>query len=304
MEIIIGKTAGFCFGVKNAVTKAEEAVEQNNEIYCLGELVHNKQVTENLVQKGIRFIDDITSAKGKTVIRSHGVEKKIYKQAKNMGIELIDLTCPKVLHIHNIAEEYAKKGFYIILTGDKEHPEMLGTASFCGEYYYILEKKEDIEKAIIEFKKSNLSNILLISQTTYSLVKFEEIAEELRKKIPTIEVINTICNATKMRQEETEQMAKNVDIMVIVGGKHSSNSNKLYELAKKYCSIVLFVETANEIEEKQVFLDKEKSVNSTSVRVGIMAGASTPKESINKVVEKLKEIWYNKRGKILKKKGR
>lgn len=290
MEIIIGKTAGFCFGVKNAVTKAEEALEQNEEIYCLGELVHNKQVTEKLTQKGIHFIDDITEAKGKTVIRSHGVEKKIYKQAENMKIEIIDLTCPKVLHIHNIAEEYAQKGFYIILTGDENHPEMLGTASFCGEHYYILEDEENIEKAIDEFKKSKLSNILLISQTTYSLEKFEKIAEKLLKEIPSIEVINTICNATKMRQEETEQMAKDVDIMIIVGGKHSSNSNKLYELAKKYCNNVLFVETASELNIKQIVTDKENRENEPSVRIGIMAGASTPKESIDKVVEKLKEM--------------
>lgn len=290
MEIIIGKTAGFCFGVKNAVTKAEKTLEQNEEIYCLGELVHNKQVTEKLTQKGMHFIDDITEAKGKTVIRSHGVEKKIYKQAENMKIELIDLTCPKVLHIHNIAKEYAKKGFYIILTGDENHPEMLGTASFCGEHYYILENEENIKKTIEEFKKTKLSNILLISQTTYSLEKFEKIAKILQKEIPNIEVVNTICNATKMRQEETEQMAKDVDIMIIVGGKHSSNSNKLYELAKKHCGNVLFVETAEEIKLKYLHSDKEFFKNEPSVRVGIMAGASTPKESIDKVVEKIKEM--------------
>lgn len=290
MEIIIGKTAGFCFGVKNAVTKAEEALEQNEEIYCLGELVHNKQVTERLTQKGMHFIDNITEAKGKTVIRSHGVEKKTYKQAENIKIDLIDLTCPKVLHIHNIAEEYAKKGFYIILTGDKNHPEMLGTASFCGEYYYILEKEEDIENAIDEFKKLKLSNILLISQTTYSLEKFKKIADILQKEIPNIEVINTICNATKMRQEETEQMAKDVDIMIIVGGKHSSNSNKLYEIAKKHCNNVLFVETADELNIKREFIGGKNHENKPSVRIGIMAGASTPEESIVKVVEKLKEM--------------
>ena len=289
MEIIIGKTAGFCFGVKNAVTKAEEALEQNEEIYCLGELVHNKQVTERLTQKGMHFIDNITEAKGKTVIRSHGVEKKTYKQAENIKIDLIDLTCPKVLHIHNIAEEYAKKGFYIILTGDENHPEMLGTASFCGDHYYILEDEENIEKAIDEFKKSKLNNVLLISQTTYSLEKFEKIAEKLQKEIPSIEIINTICNATKMRQEETE-MAKDVDIMIIVGGKHSSNSNKLYELAKKYCNNVLFVETASELNKKQIVAEKENRENEPSVRIGIMAGASTPKESIDKVVEKIKEM--------------
>ena len=209
---------------------------------------------------------------------------------KNIKIDLIDLTCPKVLHIHNIAEEYAKKGFYIILTGDENHPEMLGTASFCGDHYYILEDEENIEKAIDEFKKSKLNNVLLISQTTYSLEKFEKIAEKLQKEIPSIEIINTICNATKMRQEETEQMAKDVDIMIIVGGKHSSNSNKLYELAKKYCNNVLFVETASELNKKQIVAEKENRENEPSVRIGIMAGASTPKESIDKVVEKIKEM--------------
>ena len=142
----------FCFGVKNAVTKAEEALEQNEEIYCLGELVHNKQVTERLTQKGMHFIDNITEAKGKTVIRSHGVEKKTYKQAENIKIDLIDLTCPKVLHIHNIAEEYAKKGFYIILTGDENHPEMLGTASFSKLYVVC-----DINKTLFSFDFLNSS---------------------------------------------------------------------------------------------------------------------------------------------------
>ena len=131
---------------------------------------------------------------------------------------------------------------------------------------------------------------VMISQTTYSLEKFEKIAEKLQKEIPSIEIINTICNATKMRQEETEQMAKDVDIMIIVGGKHSSNSNKLYELAKKYCCNVLFVETADDIELKSVHIGKENSKNEPSVRIGIMAGASTPKESIDKVVEKIKEM--------------
>ena len=150
--------------------------------------------------------------------------------------------------------------------------------------------EENIEKAIDEFKKSKLNNVLLISQTTYSLEKFEKIAEKLQKEIPSIEIINTICNATKMRQEETEQMAKDVDIMIIVGGKHSSNSNKLYELAKKYCNNVLFVETASELNKKQIVAEKENRENEPSVRIGIMAGASTPKESIDKVVEKIKEM--------------
>lgn len=160
---------------------------------------------------------------------------------------------------------------------------MIGTISFCGDWNCIIESEEDIENAIKEFEKSNCENTLIISQTTYSLEKFERIIEEIKNIIPKekLEIKNTICNATKQRQEETESIAKKVDAMIIVGGKHSSNSNKLYELARKYCKNVLFVET-----EKELDMDRLKNVNS----IGIMAGASTPEESIQKVIEKVNKI--------------
>ena len=283
MKFIIGKTAGFCFGVKNAVTKTVEELDKNNKVYCLGELVHNKQVTEELTKKGAKFIDNLEEANGKVIIRSHGVTKNIYEKAKELDIELLDLTCPKVLHIHKIAEEYYKKGYYLFIVGKADHPEMIGTISFCGDNYYVIEKEEDTLHAINLFKKSCKENVLVISQTTYSLEKFNNIVNILKENIDHehLEIRNTICTATKQRQEETMEIAKKVEAMIIVGGKHSSNSNKLYELAKKYCKKVLFVET-----EKEIDINYIKNAKT----IGIMAGASTPEESIQKVVEKLDKI--------------
>lgn len=276
LQIILGKTAGFCFGVKNAVNKALEATKNETSMQCLGELVHNKQVTEELEKKGIQFIENLEQANKKLIIRSHGVEKEVYLKAKEKGIEIIDLTCPKVLNIHKIAEEYIKKGYYIFLVGQKEHPETIGTMSFCGPDYSLIQSEEDVEEAVKKYKNSGCANSLLISQTTYSLEKFNKISHILNQNVPNIEVKNTICNATKLRQEETQKIAKQVDLMIIVGGKHSSNSNKLYEIAKKYCRNTIFIEIKEEIDIN--YIKKFE-------RIGVMAGASTPQKSIIELVD-------------------
>ena len=141
MKILIGKTAGFCYGVKRAVEGAENEIKNSKTpVYCLGEIVHNKQVVEDLKNKGITFVEDINSAKGTTIIRAHGVPKEIYEKAQQKNIELKDYTCPNVLKIHKIAEEYAKKGYFIFLCGSKKHPENLGTISHCSKNSYIKEK--------------------------------------------------------------------------------------------------------------------------------------------------------------------
>lgn len=282
MNIIVGETAGFCFGVKNAVTKTEQAIDEHTEISCLGELVHNTQVTQALEKKGVKFIDNINQAKGTTIIRSHGVTKNIYEEAKKRNLKLLDLTCPKVLHIHNIAENYAKQGYYIFIVGQSNHPEMEGTVSFCGDFYTVIEEEKDIPKALVNLKETKIKKAIILAQTTYSLEKFNIISQKIKEQLLDyeIEVKNTICDATKQRQLETEKIAKQVDLMIIIGGKHSSNSNKLYEISKKYCQ-TLFVETENEIPE-----DMENRYST----IGIMAGASTPQESIKKVLEKLSKI--------------
>lgn len=276
MEIIVAKTAGFCFGVRNAVDKTVEELENNKIVYCLGELVHNKQVIEELTKKGLNFIENIEEAKGKTIIRAHGVPTSVYSKAVKLGIEIKDLTCPKVLHIHNIATEYKEKDYFIFLVGQKEHPETIGTISFCGKNSCIIEKEDDVAYAIEKFNQSKLENALLIAQTTFSLDNYKKIANKLKEQIKNVEVKNTICNATKQRQEETKEISKLVDTMIVIGGKHSSNSNKLFEIACKNCKKTLFIETSKELEMCRI------DNNST---VGVIAGASTPKKSIDEVVE-------------------
>lgn len=284
MKILVGKTAGFCYGVKRAVDGSIEQIEKNNnqDIYCLGELVHNKQVVLGLKEKGIKFIENIDEIKNKiskVIIRAHGIEKTIYVKAKEKNIDIIDYTCPNVLKIHKIAEEYKKQGYYIFLTGTENHPEVRGIISHCGENFSFITNEEDIENAIENFKKSNIKKLLLISQTTYNIKKFENvkklIEEKIQKNINLI-VKNTICLATEQRQKETRELSTNVDMMIIIGGKNSSNTKKLYEIASENCSNTICIETKDELDKKQ-YTNIEK--------IGIMAGASTPQKSIDEVIQ-------------------
>lgn len=283
MEIILGKTAGFCYGVKNAVSKAEENLKIHKSLYCLGELVHNGEVIKKLEKLGLKVVENLEDSKDKIIIRAHGIPKEIYIKAKKLNIELLDYTCPKVLKIHKIAQEYAEKSFFIFLFGGKNHPESIGTISFCGENAYLIENDEEIDIAIEKLRQSNIKQLLIIVQTTFSMQKFEDYTQQINEKISKdikIEVKNTICNATKIRQEETKEISKKVDCMIIIGGKNSSNTKKLYDIAKENCKHTFIIETKDEIEKSQI-QDFEK--------IGIMAGASTPKESIDEVINKIKE---------------
>ena len=170
MEVIIGKTSGFCFGVKNAVDKATEEIENaTGNVYCLGELVHNKNVTNSLQEKGLVFIENIEESKGKTIIRAHGVTKETYMKAQEMNIELKDLTCPKVLKIHDLAQEYSEKGYYIFLVGIKTHPETIGTYSFCGKHSSIIENISDLEQAVTKMQEEKMTN-----QEAFGIIPSEE----------------------------------------------------------------------------------------------------------------------------------
>ena len=239
MEVVLGKTAGFCYGVKNAVEGAKKELENAKEkVYCLGEIVHNKQVVDELKKNGMVFIENIENANGKTIIRAHGVKKEVYDVAKKNNIELKDYTCPNVLKIHEIAEEYANDGYYIFLCGSKVHPENIGTISFCGENVSVIETEDDIDDAIEELKKSGIEKLLLILQTTFSVEKFRKIEKILKVKLPSninFKIKNTICRATELRQKETNDISKDVDYMIIIGGKNSSNTRKLFEIGKQNC---------------------------------------------------------------------
>ena len=285
MEIIIGKTAGFCFGVANAVNKTKEQLKDKKKVFCLGELVHNKQVTGELKEDGLVFIENIEDAKKDVIIRAHGEKKETYLKAEELNLNIIDLTCPKVTNIHKIAEKYEEKGYYIFLVGNKEHPETIATISYCGNNSVIIEKEEDIKIALKNLYESKVNKLLILSQTTFSLDKFNKIVElisdDIKDKNIELEIKKTICDATRLRQEETKELASNVDMMIIIGGKHSSNTNKLYEIAKSICDNSILIENSTEIDKENV-----KKYN----KIGIMAGASTPKKSIETVVEMLNEL--------------
>lgn len=284
MELIVGKTAGFCYGVKRAVDGAKEELKKERTVFGLGEIVHNQDVIKELEAQGMHFIENIEEAEGKTIVRAHGIPKEIYEKARAKQIELIDYTCPKVLRIHEIAEDYRNKGYYIFLLGNKNHPENIGTLSFCGKNTFVIEKEEDTFKALKKLEESNLKKLLVISQTTYSLEKFYIIEEIIKNELPRdIEIVvkNTICQATEIRQKETEDMAKKVNCMIIIGGKNSSNTIKLYEIARQYCKMTVFIENVTDLNIHMI---------NPNDMVGIMAGASTPKESIEKVIAKLNEV--------------
>lgn len=293
MKITIGKTAGFCYGVKNAVDGAKEASKNTNgKIYGLGEIVHNKEVVNDLENMGIEFIKDIKDAKENVIIRAHGVDKKIYLEAKNMGINVLDFTCPNVKKVHDIASEYAKEGYYIILFGDKNHPENIGTVSYCENGYYVIKKQDEIEKLIQDIigkrNELNTNKVLIISQTTYNNSNFVKYSNIIKKELEknNIEVIiqNTICKSTEIRQKEVEKMSKENEYMIIIGGKNSSNTNKLYEIASMYCKNVVCVER-----EKELDLEEIRKYE----LIGIMAGASTPRQSIDRVYNKIIDIEKN-----------
>lgn len=282
MEIILGKTAGFCYGVKRAVDGAKEEIAKNGETYCLGEIVHNKNVVKSLQEKGMKFIENIDEAKATTVIRAHGVAKEVYEKAKKNKIELVDLTCPNVLKIHDIADEYCKKGYYIILVGTSEvHPEVIGIMSFAGENSKLVKNEEEIGMAIKSIEKSGLKNVLIISQTTCNSKKFDNIAEKFQKDLAksiNLEIKKTVCMATETRQKETKELAQNVDCMIIIGDKKSSNTNKLYDISCEFAPKAIFIENYNELNLEEL---------PKTGKIGIMAGASTPKEDIDDVIKKI-----------------
>lgn len=279
MEIVLGKTAGFCYGVRNAVQKAEEKLKKHKNVSCLGELVHNGQVIRKLEKLGLKIVERVEDSNNKVIIRAHGIAKEIYHKAKKLDIEIFDFTCPNVLKIHKIADEHASKGYYIFLIGGKNHPESLGTISFCGEDSYLIETKEEIDEAIKAFKDSNIKKLLIIVQTTFSLEKFNSYVRQIKEKIDDdveLQVKNTICNATKIRQEETCEISKKVQCMIIIGGKNSSNTKKLYDIARENCENTMIVETKDELDVSTV---------KKFEKVGIMAGASTPDNSIDDVIK-------------------
>ena len=284
MEIVVGKLAGFCPGVENAVNGAEKSLEQNGKVYCLGELVHNGQVVKSLESKGMITVENLEEIpdNSKVIFRAHGVPKKIYEEAEKKNLEIFDLTCPKVKSIHSKVEKYIGKAF-IIIVGKKNHPEVIGTAGFAGDNFYIIENEDDILDSYMEYEKTCLGLVYVVAQTTFSSEKFDYLAEEIEKNFYEADCVidKTICMTTENRQAEVRSIAQTVNSMIIIGGKNSSNTKELYNIAKENCGKLFLIENVCELND--VEFDKNE-------KIGIMAGASTPLENIEEVVKYLERI--------------
>ena len=277
MEVIVAKSAGFCFGVKRAVDNVYDAIKNNNDtkkIYTFGPIIHNEEVVKDLESKGVTVIESKEQLKaldeGIVVIRSHGVEKEIYDIIQEKGLEIIDATCPFVKKIHKIVMEEQKKGRFIIIIGNDNHPEVEGIKGWMKSDYAVVSCEEDIEK--IDLKRNK--KISIVSQTTFNYNKFNNLVEIIRKKGYDIIVLNTICNATNERQTEAKEIASKVDAMIVIGGKHSSNTQKLYDICNNECNLTYYIQTIDDLD-----LSKLQSVSC----VGITAGASTPINIIDEV---------------------
>ena len=285
MEVIVGKMAGFCPGVEGAVRKAKTALETRDVVYCLGEIVHNKQVVNSLEKEGMITVESLDEVpNGNTVLfRAHGEPEITYKKAEEKELEVLDATCGKVLLIHKKVEREREDSFIIIL-GKKNHPEVIGTLGFAGENSFVIETEDDILDAYMKYEITDLGRVYVVGQTTISSAYFDVLAKEIEKEFYEAEVCidKTICNATEIRQKETQEMSKKFNTMIIIGGKNSSNTKELAKIAESNCvNNVYLIETVDEIKEIDF-----SGIDS----VGIMAGASTPKESINEVKDYLEKL--------------
>ena len=284
MEIILAPNAGFCFGVRRAVDSVYENLNQALPIYTLGPIIHNPSVVEELNKKGVKVaeaIEDITE--GKVVIRSHGVGKEIYDKITSNNLEYIDATCPYVKRIHKLVEEYHHNGYDIIIIGEENHPEVIGIKGWCHNQAYVVNHIEDVEKL------PELDKACVVAQTTTARSRWDELVDKLKHKVKDLKEFNTICYATAQRQKEAESIAKTVDVMLVIGGKNSSNTKKLYNICKSYCKKTFAIETAKDI-DFSVFDPKDV--------VGITAGASTPDWIIKEVIEKMNLFDENNKEKI------
>lgn len=281
MEIIVGKYSGFCNGVRYTVEEANKALVEEKEINCLGEIVHNERVIEDLEKKGMKTINCIDDAKNNStiIIRAHGERLETYQKIKEKNIKLLDLTCAKIKAIRKKIERVQDTHFIIII-GKKNHPETLGVQSFAGNDSEIIEEENEIKEFLSKYKNTSKNKIYIVSQTTFNSDKFDYLVEKIKEVVKDENIVDkTICDATEKRQEETRNLSKKVDCMIIVGGKKSSNTKELEVIAKENCKEVYLVQDKNDL--KEIPFKKQD-------KIGIMAGASTPEIVVEEIIEELK----------------
>ena len=274
MEVILAKSAGFCFGVKRAVETVYEQTGTENRIYTYGPIIHNEEVVKDLESKGVTVLEgeeDLRKLdKGTVVIRSHGVPREICEMIEKKGLTCVDATCPFVKRIHRIVEKESGEGRRIIIIGNPGHPEVEGIMGWSHTPAAVIESAEEAEK----FTCLPGEKLCLVFQTTFNYNKFKELVEIFQKKGYNITIVNTICNATEERQTEAREIADKGDAMIVIGGKHSSNTRKLYEICRERCKSTYLIQTLD---------DLHLELPETAALVGITAGASTPNNIIEEV---------------------
>ncbi|MDE7177376.1 MAG: 4-hydroxy-3-methylbut-2-enyl diphosphate reductase [Lachnospiraceae bacterium] len=281
MEVILAEHAGFCFGVQRAVDTVYEQLENRREdefpIYTFGSIIHNEVVVNDLQKRGVNVLSSLAEAeqipeaeRGAVIIRSHGVERSVSERLKELGYKVTDATCPFVKRIHTIVERESEAGKSIVIVGNVGHPEVEGIKGWSGTKTYIIGSLEEAEK----FTPEEGEELCIVSQTTFNYKKFQDVVEILEKKGYNGSVVNTVCNATEVRQTEARELAARVDVMIVIGGNHSSNTRKLYEICRQECKETYFIQTLEDLHLR---------LPETVRLVGITAGASTPNNIIEEV---------------------
>ena len=287
MEVKLAEHMGFCFGVKRAVDTVYEQIKNGKTIYTYGSIVNNEEVVRDLAEKGVRVLEtreELTelsevgqeaggsgaASPASVIIRAHGVPEEIFTILQEKHLECIDATCPFVRRIQKKAEEESRKGKHIVIVGNAGHPEVEGIIGWCRGPVTVIKNEEEARK----FQLSQGKKVCVLAQTTFNYNKFQGIVEILEERGYNGSVVNTICNATEERQRSARALAAEADVMIVIGGKHSSNTRRLYEICSEECAHTYFIQT---LEDLCLELPK------TARLVGITAGASTPNKLIEEV---------------------
>lgn len=283
MKITLAKTAGFCFGVDRAVQTVYDLLDRGEKVCTLGPIIHNPQMVAELEERGVRIIDDPRNVRdGETmVIRSHGVGKDIYELAESCGVNVCDATCPFVAKIHKIVAERSALGDTVLIAGDPEHQEVIGIRGHSVGETYVFSSADELENILKNHPNLRQKAVTAVSQTTFNAKKWIFAQEILKKVCTNVKIFDTICNATSMRQSEARELAAHNDVMIVIGGRHSSNTSKLFDVCSSLCKRTLLVETAAELSAS--YFDGCRSV-------GVVAGASTPAGIIKEVIKTMSEI--------------
>lgn len=281
-KIIVAESAGFCFGVNRAINILYKLIDENKPACTLGPIIHNMQMVNELREKGVRTIDKISEAKEDEtiVIRSHGVPQSIVDEINERRLDYIDATCPFVSKIHKIVSETDDDSI-VIIAGDKNHPEVQGIMGHCKSKCYTFKNQEELQELFSIIPQKNYKTIKIVAQTTFDLKEWEKSLKSLKNVYTNTKIFDTICNATSIRQREAANISKSVDLMFVIGDKHSSNSFKLYSICSSNCENTFFIETADELP-----LEMVKKADS----IGVTAGASTPARIIKEVLDKMSEV--------------